>query len=79
MELASLDAWVHHPQNILKANRLTHMTPVVPEDEEELTEEDLLNAILEKDPMVERIRGIDEDDSLPGFKTAWVHKLCGDK
>jgi len=79
MELASLDSWVHHPQNILKANRLTHMTPVVPEDEEELTEEDLLNAILEKDPMVDRIRAIDGDAPLPGFKTAWVHKLCGDK
>lgn len=76
-QLASLAAWVHHTPNILKANRISHMTPVPPE-ESEITEEEMMAAILDQDPLVPRLRPLGEDAPLPEFSTAWVHKTAGD-
>jgi hypothetical protein len=75
--LASLDAWVHYPQNILNIARLTHLTPVPPEDSE-ITEEEMMAKILETDPMVDRLRAINMDAPLAPYKTAWIHKFVGD-
>lgn len=53
------------------------MTPVPPE-ESEITEEEMMAALLSQDPLIPRLRPIREDEALPTFSTAWVHKTAGD-
>lgn len=77
-DLASLDAWSHYTPNILKNCRISHPAPIPPEDTE-ITEEEMMEAILAQDPVIERIRTIDQDEPLSGYNTAWIHKKAGDQ
>lgn len=73
-DLSNLENWVHNYQNILLAGRAEHEAPNVPE--EELDE--AMAALEEKDPLIERLKGINEDK--PVFKElegAWTVKLVG--
>jgi len=76
-ELKSLEIWGHRHSNILKAGRSSHVDPIwIPEDERDGFMADLL----EKDPVVDRYRGINEDQPLPGQgeNPPWLSKVVGD-
>lgn len=60
---------------ILKSGRVTHIAP--PDLDEEQSEE-LLSKLNDKDPVVDRFRGINEDSPVEGLETAWLSKLIGD-
>ena len=57
-ELNSLDAWVHLNAHILNQGRCSHyIDPKLPEEQKET----LTAELGEKDPMVERLKGVSED------------------
>jgi radial spoke head protein 4A len=73
-DLNNVENWVHHYQNILLAGRAEHEIPNLPEEEVE----EAVAALEEKDPFIERLKGINEDKQV--HKTidgAWVTKLVG--
>lgn len=79
----NLENWVHHYPNILKANRVTHhISSSVPEEERE----ELEGKLAESDPVIERLKGANEDVPLvappegeeTGGVPCWVSKIVGD-
>ena len=56
-ELNNIEGWCHKLQNVLIAGRTEHLAPDVPEDEKE----DAIAKLEEKDPSIERLKGINED------------------
>lgn len=74
-EMKNLENWVHNYQNILLAGRAEHQAPDVPEDELG----DAIAALEEKDPFIERLKGIAEDKPVyKEIEGAWTTKLVGD-
>jgi len=74
-ELKSLETWSHQHAVILKAGRVTHIAPTELSEEER---EEYLGKLADKDPTVDRFRGINEDAPIEGMETAWISKLIGD-
>ena len=83
-ELNSLENWVHQHANILKGNRVTHYIPsTIPEEEREEYE----GKLTEADPIIERLKGANEDVPLvappegeeTGGVPCWVSKIVGDQ
>lgn len=73
-DLNTAEGWVHQYQNILLAGRAEHQRPVLPEDEID----EAIAALEEKDPFVERLKGINEDKQVhKELEGAWVSKLVG--
>lgn len=73
-ELNSTEVWGHHYPNILKAGRITHQKPDVPEDQ---IEEELAK-LEEEDKILEALMGINEDTSIPPLESAWLLRIVGD-
>lgn len=70
--LQSLEAWSHFPAALLNTvGRTTHVGN--PEEGD---------PILEKDPMTERFRGLNEDNPVAKYSEeqmfSWISKVCGD-
>jgi hypothetical protein len=73
-DLNSLESWAHSYQNILLAGRAEHELPNVPEEERD----EAVAALEEKDPFVERLKGINEDKQVfKELEGAWTAKLVG--
>jgi len=76
-ELASLDSWVHLNPNILGQGRCSHyIDPALSEEQKET----LTAELAEKDPVIERLKGISEDkpcESL-GFTANWSVVVAGE-
>ena len=63
-ELKNQEAWGHQHAIILNAGRVTHtIAPDTPED----AKDEILGGLNEKDPTVDRYRGINEDTPAPGL------------
>lgn len=77
-DLSQLSNWLHFQPNILKANRITHMEPKIPDDID-IDIEILKAKIMEEDPQYPRLRSIDQDEALPGFRSAWILRQAGDE
>jgi radial spoke head protein 4A len=75
-ELKSLEVWGHAHSIILGVGRTTHIAPQGKTDEEK---DEYLALVGEKDPAVDRYRGLNEDGPMPGLETAWLSKLVGDQ
>ena len=71
--LKSLESWVHVHANLLKAGRISHLQPDVPEDKLE----EAVAAQTANDPLIERLKGINEDVPVEGNEAAWTSKLVG--
>lgn len=76
-EAASEESWVHAHAHILRAGRVAHIEPEVP-DNEEIDLEELKNKLIEEDPPVDRLRGLAEDESWTEEERPWVFSLPGD-
>ena len=75
-ELNSLDAWVHLNPNILNQGRCSHyIDPKLPEEQKEA----LTAELAEKDPIIERLKGIAEDKPYEalGFTANWTASIAG--
>jgi hypothetical protein len=81
--LNTLESWVHHHPNILKANRILHFIPdSVPEDEREEFE----GKLTENDAVLGRLAAASEDAPLippaegeeTGGLGAWTQRIVGD-
>lgn len=73
-DLNNIEGWCHKLQNILLAGRTEHLPPNVPEDEKE----DAIAKLEEKDPFIERLKGINDDKKI--FKDidgSWTTKMVG--
>lgn len=57
-DLNNIETWVHQNGNILKSGRINHLEPVGVTDEEK---EALMAELGEKDPVLERLKGVAED------------------
>lgn len=78
-ELKSLEIWGHQHQAILSHGRVSHaIAPGAADAEEQMA------ALNEKEPAIERFKGINDDvpvSGLPaGLETgfSWISKVCGD-
>lgn len=76
-EMASPSNWVHYSQNILKANRLTHLEPENLADEED--PEVVKKRVEAADPYEPRLKPITADAKVRGGLPAWTVRLYGDK
>lgn len=56
-ELANAETWVHTHPDILKAGRITHLEPDLPEEEKQAK----LDELNTDDPVNERLKAITED------------------
>lgn len=63
--LSKTENWVHHPQAILKAGRLTHLKPEGLEPEEE---EKAIKETERKDPFEPRLKSISLDQGAYTWK-----------
>ena len=54
------------------------MEPEVPEGDER-EPADILKEILKKDPYIDRLKPVTQDDKVDGSNPAWTVKLCGPK
>lgn len=74
-ELNNVENWVHYHINLLKAGRIEHLPPNVPEEEKDA----VMEKLLETDPIVDRLKAINED-ALEGLKEggAWKLRTYGD-
>jgi hypothetical protein len=76
-ELASLDSWVHLNPHILNQGRCSYyVDPRLTEEQKEA-----LNAELaEKDPLVDRLKGVSEDKAYEalGFTANWSAGISGE-
>ena len=68
--------WLHYTRNILKCNRITHMDPVVEEEEDPDEKRKQMEA---EDPFEARLKPINADKSCKGNYPAWVVRAYGDK
>lgn len=73
-ELLNKENWVHLNPIVLKAGRITHLPPNVPEEEQE-AEMEKLNG---EDPSCDRFRDIAQDAPIEGLETSWLLKNVGD-
>ena len=69
----SLDNWLHFPKAILLNNRTDHLMPEVPEGVE-AEPEDLLKEIVKKDPYVDRLKAVSEDEG----GVSWTVRIKGE-
>ncbi|CAG9326440.1 unnamed protein product [Blepharisma stoltei] len=76
-ELSSDESWVHLHANILKAGRVTHAEPEVPEGEE-VDVEEIKAKMQDEDPVVDRIKIISEDEPIAEEEKGWQFSLIGD-
>ena len=75
-EMANLEAWGYAYQNILLAGRAEHDVSDVNEDERE----EALGQLEEKDPFIERLKGIEGDKKVfKEIEGAWVSKIVGNE
>ena len=76
-ELNSLESWVHRNPHLLLQGRCSHfIDPTLSEEQKEA----LTAELAEKDPVVERLRGVADDkpsESL-GFTSNWMNAICGE-
>lgn len=77
VQLKDMSNWLHAHPGILKAARITHMEPEVPDDAD-IDVEVLKAQQIEKDPFEERLKSISKDREVPGLGKAWVHRYVGD-
>jgi len=75
-ELASLANWCHYAPNILKEGRTTYSDP--PEDLEEEKREAWEAERKKRDPYERRLKPLNLDKAVPGYKYAWTVKFTGD-
>ena len=76
-ELNSLEAWVHANPNILNLGRCAHyIDPSLSEEQKETATAELA----EKDPVIERLKGIAEDKPYEafGFTANWSSAIAGE-
>lgn len=76
-ELANLEAWVHLNPNILQQGRCSHfIDPKLSEEQKEA----LTAELAEKDPLLERLKGVAEDKPYEalGFTTNWSASISGE-
>lgn len=74
LAMSKADMWVHHTQNILKCNRLTHIDQSEGDDTGEV-----MKRIEAADPYEKRLKPITLDSKVKGGLSAWVVKHCGEK
>jgi len=74
-ELKSLEIWGHAHPIILGVGRVSHLAPEGKSEEER---DEYLAVVAEKDPVVDRYRGLNEDGPMTGLETAWLTKVVGD-
>ena len=77
VQLREHSNWVHAYASILKAGRIVHMDPEVPEDAD-IDIEILKAQQIEKDPFEERLKPISKDKEVNGLGRAWVTRVVGD-
>jgi radial spoke head protein 4/6 len=77
IQLKDSSNWVHTHPTILKAGRITHMDPEVPDDAD-IDIEILKAQQIEKDPFEERLKPISKDKEVPGLGRSWVQRHLGD-
>ena len=77
VQLKEISNWLHLHPGILKAARIVHMEPEVPEDAD-IDIEVLKAQQIEKDPFEERLKPISKDRPVPGLGHSWVHRYVGD-
>ena len=70
----SLANWLHFPKAILLNNRTDHLMPEVPEGVE-AEPEDLLKEIVKKDPYVDRLKPVSDDEG----GVSWTVRLKGEQ
>jgi radial spoke head protein 4/6 len=76
-ELNSLEAWAHLNPNILNQGRCSHyIDPKLTEEQKEAATAELA----EKDPIIERLKGIAEDKpyEVLGFAANWANSIAGE-
>lgn len=75
-ELGTAENWAHYYPILLKAGRITHQKPDVPEDQVE----DALGALAEADPSTDPLRGLNEDAPWLGQEEVapWTFAVRGD-
>jgi radial spoke head protein 4A len=74
-ELNNLEEWGNTNAAITNGGRTTHVAPDGLDDE---AKEAYLAEQGEKDPLLERFRGINEHTPMPGLEFSWVKKIVGD-
>lgn len=60
-DMKNPENWVHLHPNILDAGRVTHLEPVV---EGEQDKDELMNKLLEADPIKDRLKPLNEDNRI---------------
>lgn len=73
LSMGKLDMWVHHTQNILKCNRVTH----IDQSEGDETGE-VMKRIEAADPYEKRLKSVILDSKVKGGLPAWTVKQCGE-
>ena len=73
-DLNSNEVWGHQYPNILKAGRITHQRPNVPDEEAD----EIMAKLEEEDKVMEKLMGINEDEPIKPLETAWLLKIVGD-
>ena len=74
LSMSKPDMWVHHSQNILKCNRVTH----IDQSEGDETGE-VMKKIEAADPYEKRLKPVTLDSKVKGGLSSWSVKHCGDK
>ena len=77
VQLKDMSNWVHAHPGILKAGRIIHMEPEIPDDPD-IDVEILKAQQIEKDPFEERLKPITRDREVMGLGKSWVHRHVGD-
>ena len=75
-EMENKENWLHYTRNILKCNRITHMDPVVEEDQDP---DEIRRQLEIDDPFEQRLKPITADKSCKGTYPAWILRSYGDK
>ena len=74
LQMGRTDMWVHHSQNILKCNRITHI------DQSEGDESgEVMKKVEAADPYEPRLKNITLDGRVKGGLPAWVVKHSGEQ
>ena len=68
------EMWIHHTQNVLKCNRMTH----VDQSEGDETGE-VMKRIESSDPYETRLKSITLDAKVKGGLPSWIVKHCGEQ
>jgi len=73
-DLNSTEAWAHQFPIILKAGRITHQRPNLPDEEAD----EALAKLEEEDKVLEKLMTLNEDSPILPLETAWLLKIVGD-